>query len=259
MTKSLGRAAVFVVVMTAFAFLISPCFADDDSLISRDIEAVKKDYRNFYANGENLLRLGIGVGVAGIFANSSMDKEIQKYYQDSVRSETTDSAAKALKWPGNAVFILPILLGTHVLLEEHPAGQWAQKSLRAIMVGAPAGLFLQRMTGASDPSEGESKWRPLKDSNGLSGHAFLGAVPFITAAKMNDNTYVKSILYALSVLPGLTRINDNKHYFSQAVLGWYLAYLSCNTVEKSEEKEKISLNFVPLKGIGGGILMSYRF
>ena len=102
MTKSLGRAAVFVVVMTAFAFLISPCFADDDSLISRDIEAVKKDYRNFYANGENLLRLGIGVGVAGIFANSSMDKEIQKYYQDSVRSETTDSAAKALKWPGNA-------------------------------------------------------------------------------------------------------------------------------------------------------------
>mgnify|MGYP001577053297 CR=1 FL=1 len=68
MTKSLGCAAVFVVVMMAFAFLISPCFADDDSLISRDIEASKKDYRNFYANGENLLRLGIGIGAAGIFA-----------------------------------------------------------------------------------------------------------------------------------------------------------------------------------------------
>jgi len=62
------------------------------------------------------------------------------------------------------------------------------------------------MTGASRPSEGDSKWRPLKDSNGLSGHAFIGAVPFITAAKMNDNPYIKTILYGFSVLPGLTRI-----------------------------------------------------
>jgi hypothetical protein len=84
----------------------------------------------------------------------------------------------------------------------------------------------------------------------VSDHAFIGAVPFITAAKMNENPYIKGALYGLSVLPGLSRINDNKHYFSQVLLGWYLAFLSCNAVEKTNMRKNTKVAIVPLSDKG---------
>jgi hypothetical protein len=52
----------------------------------------------------------------------------------------------------------------------------------------------------------------------------------LTAAKMTDNPFLKYPLYVGSTLTGLSRINDNKHYFSQAVLGWWIAFLAVNSV-----------------------------
>jgi PAP2 superfamily len=72
----------------------------------------------------------------------------------------------------------------------------------------------------------------------VSGHTYFGSVPFITAAKMSENLYQKGILYVLSTFPALSRINDDKHYFSQVALGWYLAYLSCAVVEKGSDQQE---------------------
>lgn len=245
-----------------FLYLCLPVntgWAIENSLIARDITSIKTDYENFYLDKGNLIKLGIGIGVAGIFANTSMDNDIQKFYQDNIRDETTDNTSKILKIPGEVFITIPLLLSSHLLLRDTPAGEWAQKSLRAIVVGAPAGLFIQRATGAPRPSEDDSKWRPFKDSNGLSGHAFIGAVPFITAAKMNDNPYLKGIFYGLSILPGLSRINDNKHYLSQTALGWYLAFLSCNAVEKTDYKNKTTFGIMPLSDKGAVIFISHAF
>jgi hypothetical protein len=237
---------------------VSEGLALEDSL-SNDLPNIKNDYKNFYLSGDNLLRLGIGIGCAGLFANTSMDGDMQKFYQDNLRSEATDDLSKVLKIPGDIFITPPVLIGTYLLFKDSSAGEWAQKSLRALAVGAPTGLLLQRVTGASRPSEGDSKWRPFNDANGLSGHAFIGAVPFITAAKMNENPYVKGILYGLSVLPGLSRINGNEHYFSQTALGWYLALLSCNSVEKTDMKKDTKFAVIPLSDKGLMVTINRNF
>jgi len=65
----------------------------------------------------------------------------------------------------------------------------------------------------------------------VSGHAFVGAVPFLTLAKMAENQKPLQVLaYALSVLTAWSRVNDNAHYTSQAILGWYMAYESVDAV-----------------------------
>lgn len=238
---------------------VNICWAIEDSLIARDIKTIKDDYKRFYLDKNNLIKLGIGMAGAAIFANTSMDDDIQEFYQDNVRGKTTDSVSEILKVPGEALLTIPLLVSTRFLLKNTTAVEWAQKSIRAIIVGAPAGLFIQRVTGASGPSECDSKWRPFRDANGLSGHAFIGAVPFITAARMNDNPYLKGIFYGLSILPGLSRINDNKHYFSQVALGWYLAFLSCNAVDKTNSKNKTTFLITPLSGNGLAIFINHSF
>jgi membrane-associated phospholipid phosphatase len=74
----------------------------------------------------------------------------------------------------------------------------------------------------------------LDDTTGVSGHSFIGAVPFLSAAKMADNLWLKAGFYAASALPALSRINDYDHYPSQVFLGWWLAYLGASAVDRSQ-------------------------
>lgn len=226
---------------------------------AEDIAVIKRDYRNFYLERDNLIGLAAGITGAGISANTKMDGDIQKFYQDSIRSGTTNSISRIVKLPGDGFITIPVLLATHAFLRERPAGEWSQRSIRAIIVGTPTALLLQKATGASRPLQGNSNWRPFRSVNGLSGHAFIGAVPFITAARMSDNFYVKGLFYSLSILPGVSRINDNKHYFSQAALGWYLAFLSCNAVDKTAHKKQNKFLIAPLLDKGGAVFVSHTF
>lgn len=244
--------ALFVIL----SIFVDTCFAED---ILQDLKEIKKDYQYFYLDRDNMIVLAAGLGVAGILANTSVDSDIQGYYQGHIRSRTTDNISEASKIPGEVFITVPALIGSRFLFRDTVASQWAQKSLRAIIVGAPGGLLVQRAIGASRPYEGNSKWKPFKDNNGLSGHAFIGGVPFIAAAMMNDDVYIRGILYGLSFFPALSRINDHKHYFSQAALGWYLAFLSCNAVEKTDSKNKTKLLIMPLSSRAAGILINYKF
>ncbi len=74
----------------------------------------------------------------------------------------------------------------------------------------------------------------FRDNNGISGHAFMGALPFITAAKMSDDLRVKLFFYAGSALTPLSRVNDNAHYPSQVALGWWMAYLAASAIDSTD-------------------------
>lgn len=69
-----------------------------------------------------------------------------------------------------------------------------------------------------------SQWHALRDNNGISGHAFMGSLPFITAAKMTQSPASKALWYAGSTIAPLSRVNDGAHYSSQVALGWWLAF-----------------------------------
>jgi len=241
------------------------CLAADNGAISRSYKAVTTDLGNFYLDRENLTKLGIGIAGTAVFANTGIDRYIRNKYQDSLRSHETDQATKIFNISGTALVLVtvPVYIGTYgagLLLHNPTIEEWAQKSLRATIVGGPALLFLAGATGADRPTEGNSHWKPLNNFHGVSGHAYIGSIPFITAAKMSENPYQKAIFYGFSTFTGLSRINDDKHYFSQAALGWFLAYLSCDVVEKGSDRQegRVHVQLAPVpKGIAVTVQKRY--
>jgi len=260
---------LFLRIVLGVTVLLLPlghrCIAGDNGAISRSIEAVKTDFGNFYLDWGNLTKLGIGVAGAAVFANTGMDRYIRNKYQDDLRSDETDGTLKIFNISGTAValVIAPAYLGAYgagKLLHNSTMEEWALKSFRATVVGGPALLLLAAATGGDRPTEGDSNWGAFNNFHGVSGHTYFSAVPFITAAKMSDNPYQKAIFYGLSTLTGLGRINDDKHYFSQVALGWYIAYLSCAVVEKGtgprEGRVHVQLAPVP-KGVAITVQKTY--
>ena len=238
------------------------CLAEDNGAISRGIEAVKTDFGNFYLDGGNLTRLGIGLAVTAVLANTEMDQNIRDEYQEDIRSKGTDKATKIFNMSDGALFLVtvPVYIGTYgagVRLHNSTMAEWGQKSFRATLVGEPAVVFLATATGGDRPTEGDSHWKPFQNTHGVSGHAFIGGIPFITAAKMSENLYRKAIFYALSTFTGLSRINNDRHYFSQVAMGWYIAYLSCAVVEKGNDRQEGRMN-VQFAGVPKGIAITVQ-
>ena len=238
------------------------CVAEDNGAVSRGYEAVKMDFGNFYLDRANLTRLGIGVAGAAVFANTEMDQYIRDRYQSSTRSHVTDEATKIFNISATELALVAgtVYLGTYgagVWLHNPTMEEWALKSVRATVVGAPALVFLAVATGGDRPTEGDSHWHPFQNTHGVSGHTYFGAVPFITAAKMSENPYQKAIFYGLSTFPALGRINNDEHYFSQVALGWYLAYLSCAVVAKGTDRQEGRLQ-VQVAPVPKGIAITFQ-
>ncbi|MCR4309856.1 MAG: phosphatase PAP2 family protein [Deltaproteobacteria bacterium] len=257
---------LFLRIGLGLAVLLLPfghrCIAADNGVISRGYEAVTTDLGNFYLDRSNLTKLGIGIAGAAVFANTGIDRYIRNKYQDSLRSHETDEATKIFNITGTALVLVtvPAYIGTYgagLLLHNPTMKEWAQKSLRATIVGGPALVFLATAAGADRPTEGNSHWKPFQNIHGVSGHAYIGGIPFITAAKMSENPYQKAIFYGLSTFTGLSRINDDKHYFSQAALGWFLAYLSCDVVEKGNVRQEGRVD-VQFAAVPKGIAVTFQ-
>ena len=198
------------------------------------------DYTGFYSR-DNLLMLGAGLVVGGVMANTLIDERVNEWYQDEMRSNGTDDFSAVVKPFGDAVYTLPLYAGVYLLdllLDvDGPVGtdgEGGEPSLRPLRVGAPARLAGQRILGGSRPDEENgSNWQPFSDNNAVSGHSFIGAVPFINAAKMVEFVPAKCMLYAASGLCAYSRVNDEAHYLSQALLGWWMAYLAASVVDQN--------------------------
>jgi hypothetical protein len=227
---------------------------------------VCSDHVHYYS-GESLGKLAIGVGAAAAFANTGADVDLRSEYQERLRCVGTDDVSEMLHVPkflGNGYVTIPIFAASALVgssFDETPlgrgVGEWGGRSLRTILVGAPPMLAMQWVTGASRPGEtsGGSHWKPFDDSNGVSGHAFMGAAPFISAAKMTDAPLWKAGLYFASALPALSRINDDRHYASQVVLGWWMAYLAAIAVDETQLAQRhltVGPTILP-DGVGVGI------
>lgn len=214
---------------------------------------IRADHANYYS-WATLRDLGFAVALAAPLANTSLDADFQDWYQRDVRSSGTDDFAAFWKTLGEGQIFIPAFAGLGLVgrfFEDRPlvgiAGEFGDRVTRGYLVGAPPMLFMQYLTGGSRPDEVSvgSQWKPFDDSNAVSGHAFMGAVPFITAAQMCDNGWAKSALYLCSTFTAWSRVNDHDHYLSQACLGWWMAYLACRNVEQTERADEW-LTFTPM-------------
>ena len=214
---------------------------------------IGSDHRNYYSWG-TMRDLWLGVGGGAVLANTSLDEDFQNWYQRDVRSSGTDDFAAFWKTFGEGQIFIPAYAGLALvggMFQDRPliggVGEFGDRVTRGYLVGAPPMIFMQYLLGASRPGEHgvQSQWKPFDDSNAVSGHAFIGAVPFITAAKMAENPWMKATFYTCSTFTAWSRINDDAHYLSQACLGWWMAYLACRAVDDTELEQRY-VTFTPL-------------
>ena len=242
---------------------------DPADVFAHSWHAIGADHANFYSvNNFTLLTAGFAAGA--LMANTGFDEHfIRHNYLRNVVNISNDDFYESIHQPhflGDGRYTLPVFamaaLSEQLFPETVISGattDWGRRSLRTILVGSPPMLAAQLLTGASRPGEStlQSKWKPFQDSNGVSGHSFMGAVPFLSAAKMTDRPWLKAGLYVLSMAPALSRVNDDKHYFSQAFLGWWMAYAAATAVDNSYQASvSLSWGVTPV-GDGMGIGMTY--
>jgi hypothetical protein len=227
-----------------------PPVADSDASFLDDLaeqgSRILTDHKEFYS-ASGLLALGAGVATGALMANTPFDESVlHDAYAENVVLAPTHEFYERLHQPkilGDGRYTIPVfavaamtepLLGDRSYLGT--TAEWGQRSLRTMLVGGPPMLGLQYLTGGSRPGESpsQSKWDPGADNNGVSGHSFMGAIPFVSAAKMTDRRWIKAGWYVASALPALSRINDDDHYPSQAFLGWWVAYLAASAVDRSQ-------------------------
>ncbi len=268
----------FVLIITIFVvgniFFLSNTSANEGNNFFNDVrynllDTLKGDMINYYSF-DTLKVYAVSFAIGGAIANTSIDQSIEDEYQDRIRSNKTDDFSEFAKELGEGKILIPLSLAAaavgYFIPEEtglKVIGTWGGNTARAYLVGAPSMLLMQKVTGASRPNDtsGDSTWKPGSDNNGVSGHAFMGAVPFITLAKMYKESPVKWLFYGASFLTAWSRMNDSDHYFSQSALGWVMAYQSVRSVFKTDEQRQsqLSLNIYPYSNSGAGVLLSYNW
>jgi membrane-associated phospholipid phosphatase len=188
---------------------------------------------------------------------------MQNAWQRGVEPTQLGTFFSGCKDIGEGRYALPIFgaaAATGLVFEGNPVGdvvgEWGSRSLRIFVVGAPPLYALQWATGASRPGESSagSDWKFFDDNNGVSGHAFVGAVPFLAAADMVESPLLKGTLYVCSTFVAFSRMTDDAHYPSQIFLGWYLAWASARAVDATEMRFagfEVSVMPVPIGDLGG--------
>jgi len=224
------------------------------------------DAESFYSC-DNLLCVGLIVAAAAPIANTHADQNMQNWYQRQAgrgQSRTADEFSDVGKVFGEYWYTVPALMAISVsghLFPEHALlstmGEFGDRSLRAMAVGAPTIGILQVTLGGQRPFANDSSWQLFHYGRGVSGHAFVGAIPFLTAASMTESRALKAVLIVGSTWTAWSRIHDNDHYFSQSFIGWSIAVLATQAVNQTENDH---FRVVPMafpNGVGMGVHVQY--
>ncbi len=234
-------------IVAMLVVLISPVtvgIAADDGGASAEegafSERLREDVRMALRPGE-LARLGGFLVVSGALANTSADQDIRERWQDDFRGEAIDDVMKVFEEFGNLahpIASIPLFwLGRRYALDNDMPElyTWSDRSARAMILAFPQHVVLRRVIGSPRPPDGPSDWDPFEDRRGVSGHAVYGAIPFMTAARMADSKGERALWWTLSTLPGLSRVQRDRHYLSQFVAGWGIAWQATRITRSVDE------------------------
>lgn len=259
-----ARALLAVVLLLAFPGGIR---AADDGFVDALTAEIRRDFREHYSR-QPLVNVAIGFGVAGVLANSDFDAEVQELFRDDLEGDFGDDLTDFFTGVGDVaqplsavpIYLGAMWLGSYGTDAESAAARWGNRSLRAMLVGTPQLVVLSHLSGGQRPEDGEPGWDPFADDDGVSGHAFFGAVPLLTAAAMTEKRWLRRTLYVVSTMPGLARVYDEKHYLSQVFMGWWLARAATRSVARVDRHTRgvARVTVVPYVD-GGGLQLSVGF
>jgi len=185
----------------------------------------------------SFLRLAGATAGAALLAYSGWDEALEAQHATRVRSGKTDKLAHVFKFGGERFWLLNWLLvgAVDAWWHSNAFSRWGRSNFEAMVVGLPVLWTMQRGLGANRPSsdDGSPRWHPLAAANSASGHTFLAAIPWLNLARRTELLPVSFFARGASFATGWSRLNDRKHYLSQILLGWTIAF---NAVDSANVK-----------------------
>lgn len=210
------------------AFLVAPSRSRRQTGPRHLFVGTGRHWKRNYASRRTFLRLGGAVAGAAVLAYSGLDRAVEGFHTGTLRNGATDAVARTVYHGGQRWWFLNWFMvgAVDAWLRTNAFTRWGRKNFEAMVVGLPTLWTLQRGLGANRPSDPDPdpRWKPMADDNAASGHAFIGAIPWLNLARRLPQPALARLATAASVLTGWSRINDRKHYLSQVILGWTIAY-----------------------------------
>ena len=175
----------------------------------------------------------VAIALGGVGALMLLDRPAQRFVQNH-RSETTDDIASIFRQEGEAPYYAGISLGMLALgvATSNPGLRRAGGRLVAsVAVSAVEIGILKRVIGRSRPDAdlGAFDFHPFSSPTDSAGIESRGSMPsghvtaaFAVATSLADDVrspVLKALLFTLASGTAFSRINDNRHWLSDAGVG----------------------------------------
>ena len=171
-----------------------------------------------------------GLIVAGIGVMMFLDEPVRDFWQEDVRSDTTDDIADYGDMVGGFYNLLPaagIGFVAGAALGDQKAQAASLESIQELAITAGFAKALKYGTGRHRPNgspdnafEFDGPGTGGNNKSFVSGHAtYSFSVASVIASNYDDNVYVSGLAYGLAGLSAWSRVNDDKHWLSDDVVG----------------------------------------
>jgi membrane-associated phospholipid phosphatase len=236
------------IVLLALGLWPAPLAAQrSDSVRTRAARdtTVKQAQREVLAHAHVVRWYEAAAAVGGVGALMLLDEPVQRLFQHHIRSSTTDDIAGVFQQEGEAPYYAGISLGVlgFGLVTGKPGVRRAGTRIVAAVALSAAEMYAMKvLVGRSRPNEnvGAFSFHPftsLKDSAGVetrgsmpSGHVTAAFAVATSLADDIKSPLVHMLLYTAASGTIFSRLNDNRHWLSDAGMGVVLGVFTAKVV-----------------------------
>lgn len=179
--------------------------------------------------------LGLGLIMVGAFA---IDRPLREHVQSHRASGAIVDFGNAF---GNPLYVGPPIGALWLIgrLAHKPAWSTAAwHTLESMAIAGGATQTLKLVTGRTRPDDGADpgRFRPFSGNVSFpSGHSTVAfSVASTLAAETGDKLWSDLLLYGAACLTPFARINDDKHWISDAILGAAIGHIASRWVERRQ-------------------------
>jgi hypothetical protein len=249
----------FLIFLLLQNFLLAENARHEDKLDKEFLIKFGEDFKKTlfspkYWDKKDFLTFSAVLGTGVLFY--AFDQEIHDWVQDQ-RSSASDDVSGVLSNFGNGVFLTGLIAALYAsgeLSDNNSLRRTALLSLESFVTSGVIVIGLKFIGGRARPKTGESKdtfhfFSTKSSYNSFpSGHATSAFAVATTIADQSENAFVDISAYSLATLAALSRVHDNKHWFSDVFFGSAIGYFVAKKIcslnrDQNSARLEVSLNF----------------
>jgi membrane-associated phospholipid phosphatase len=214
-----------------------------------------------------------GLVVSGIAVLMLADEPFRDFWQDDLRSDTTNDMADVGDTVGDFYNLLPAVGAGFVAgaaLGDRNLQATSLEAIQTLVVTAGFVKALKYGTGRHRPNDSPDSAfvfdGPSLDGDNksfVSGHAaYSFSVASVFASAYDDNVVVPVLAYGLAGLSAMSRINDDKHWLTDVLVGGAIGVIMGKLVHHTspfrDANQRVSVRPYHRSG-ATGVQISLRF